>query len=381
MVWLLILLLSTYSRTSFGYDSAASLIFEDSATSSKIEGLKIQPELSGAQLQKVFEKQLVVIIQGEYAREGWRLYCNNHVVEHRLSPRTGEPETSKFAIPLQLVGESTSADFTAIGPSGAKEFQQVKIEFKEWEQALTELGLPRPSIVQAPSPEIENPLAKYDKSSPESKKASSNLPSKLPGNLLGVGTSVGFTSIQYQETGVPDFSENAVTLKVAYERPLSDSWTLGTNAFANIFSFNSSRPDATVEFVGINLRLGYTIPFVHKPWQFMIMAGAYFNDMFVTDSKFGYSALLYPQFYPVLRRTFDSGSRLSIYFKYVPINAGYTVFSSSELEYSLGTSFSWTLKNSHPVALSLDYSNLHFNPQEAATSRLTTVSFGFGYGL
>ena len=199
--------------------------------------------------------------------------------------------------------------------------------------------------------------------------------------------SVGVTYLSYKQTGITDYSMYALTGKFALNVPIKSPYLdFGINAFYNVFPISKNYVDITVRYLGINARVGYALPFVHSPWRFSLMAGAYYSRMFVTNQQFGYSSpLIYPQFFPILSRKFNKRNAGFLYLKYVPLTADFAIFSPTEREVAFGLGWTHYLWNGHPLTYMIDFSDMRFltnlNVNEMATLQNTSISLSIGYGL
>jgi hypothetical protein len=185
------------------------------------------------------------------------------------------------------------------------------------------------------------------------------------------------------QTGHAEFSEDAVTIKAEYRFLLFPPyWDLSVGSFFTASPLSTNQSGVDARFLGVNLRLGYRLPFIHEPWEFHIFGGAYYTTMFVTNNAFGYRNELGPQLFPTLRRFFKNGDGISVYFKYSPVTSGFSALTSSNREIAVGGSWLLRLRNQHLVSFSLDYSNVSLDfPTLSSSLQVNVINFGVGYNL
>jgi hypothetical protein len=238
----------------------------------KIEGLRwaqsvqILPDLGS----KGFPSARV---QGDLIRKDWSL------ISGQTALITSAGKNRHFDLVVSLTRATTPFEVTAIGPRGQPQKEILSITVTNWPALLASLQTRK--------------------------------------NRFSAG--VSYTSISLTQTGVPNFSENGVTVKGNYAYVLSRSWSLSGNAFFTAVPFGSNIPGFNARFLGINARIGYRLPFSNHAWDFSLFGGVYYTTMFVTNNAFGYENELGPQFYPSIRRIFMRGESLSLYLKYSPV--------------------------------------------------------------
>jgi hypothetical protein len=148
--------------------------------------------------------------------------------------------------------------------------------------------------------------------------------------------------------------------------------------FGDAVVLNSSQVDAQkIQFFGASARLGYRITPDHEIWSFRIMGGLYYLSASTTDNSFGFQNLMGPQIFPVLSRTFNSGSTLSISAKYAPVGTGFTVDPSSR-EIAGGIAWSQSSQLAHPISYSFYISDLSAQVEKI---RVESSSFGLSIGV
>lgn len=302
----------------------------------------------------------VVLIKGEFRKKGWGLFWNRQWLVKQGS------NTTNFIFRVPLTGPKTQVVLKAVGPSQKKDII-LFVNFSEF--------------------------ADFRKTYPKD-----GFAQRKRFNLF---VSMGPSFINYQEQNVPDISLIGLTAKLSLGYLLAPPrWDLAFNTFitalpisqttvyydpsTSLFSTTASASTVKVSarFLGINGRVGYSLPFVKAPWKLSLMAGWYFTTMIVTENAFGFKNMAGPQFFPVLSRAFAGGSSLLVYAKYSPIIG--LPFGNREL--AAGAGYVLPLKNGHPMTFNLDYANVSFAlPGEDGVSTTavasTSISFSVGYGF
>ncbi len=208
------------------------------------------------------------------------------------------------------------------------------------------------------------------------------LPGKSYGDSESKGSltpSLGYTSINYQETFKTDYVARVLTAKLQYQRQLSSSLSFGASTYATALTLSSNLPDTSVRFVGLNLRLGY-LPSKSAGWNFGIYGGWYYNTMWVQDKSFGVRNLSGPQIFPTLIRRFGPNSFASAYLKFSPTLNNLSLMPLEDRELGAGLGWSFSITQKKRASVNLDVSNLreYFAPVQV---NLTTYSLSFGLGL
>jgi hypothetical protein len=296
-----------------------------------IHGLKLQMPSGQTKEQSSF-----ISISGFFVREDWTL-----LLEKSTIPLDKD---GKFNLEVPLSGPRQIIVLDAVGPQGALETLNVE--------------------VLAPCYAVAAAKTDVDSGSPA-----------LPFSL-GAGTSL----ISYQQASIVDFSETAITLKVAYTRPLfSPKFELNLSAYFTAAAIGQSQ-DATARFLGLNGRVGYVIPSIPEPWRVLILGGWYYTTMFVTDNLFGFRNLMGPQLYPTVQRTLTARDSVGAYFKFSPVADGISPLSLSNRELAAGIAYSRKLANEKRVSVSLDAARLDLDVQSVVI-RSQSLSLGVGYSL
>ncbi len=191
---------------------------------------------------------------------------------------------------------------------------------------------------------------------------------------------LGPTFLKYRETSLADINELILTGKIFFSRRLTPQWNIGANLFGNLIHISGSPPSDRVKFLGANVRLGYVLPFIKKPWVVNLMIGAYYSQMLGTPG-FGYSPVLYPQLYPTVSYGLSNGQVFSTYFKFVPIGKKFTSVSASERELASGMAWSWPMDNLKNAHIFFDVSSFAIRASETISIQSMQTSLSFGVDL
>ena len=305
----------------------------------RVTGLSFEPtaEITGKSRGKG-KVQSTVLVSGKFQRPGWRLVDGtNPTVEIPLDA------TGRFRLEILVTQKAQTFKLMALDPFGNREEDTRGIFYSIFDVLLAEAR------------------ARASKAS-----------------YFNVG--LGATSNSYTQTYTDDYRGVAVTAKATFTwLVLPPAWDFAGNIFFNLLPLSSNLPDVKVRFLGANARFGFSMPFIPQPWRFSLLGGVFYSHMLVTNDAFGYSHMIYPQIYPVLRRGFNGVASGYVYFKYVPTGEGMSLsFSEREVAVGIGASFPtgnfmWTI--------SLDYSDLVLKASERIFVKAKAFSLGFAVGI
>lgn len=194
----------------------------------------------------------------------------------------------------------------------------------------------------------------------------------------GFTASLGFTRVDYLETGAAEYQAVMITPKINYKKPLSTRWDLGANAFFTAAPITKNQNVVTLRFFGANVRAGYQIESVPRPWRLSLMGGLYYTTTFETNNSVGFKDMAGPQIFPVLSREFRRGESGFAYLKYAPMLDGAAVTFRGR-EYAAGLGYSIQSERiKRPVSVTLDYSQLRLNFENLLLIRSQTLTLGVG---
>lgn len=282
---------------------------------------------------------LLTRIRIRYRRPGWSLV---YTPDGKTSPPKPD-EAGTYVLEAKLTGESTRLRFFVVGPLGEVQTQIATLRVSEYSST---------------------------KRKAEQKRGNQGL----------IFASAGLTSISYRETGTPDLSQIVSTVKVAYTiLIMPPRWDFGVNAFVNAFPLSTNRPGVWARFIGVNVRFGYVVPLVKSPWRLSVLTGLYYSRLIASGDDFGYSPLMFPQLYPILRRTLGEGDAAYLYLKFVPTGKELGI-SLTERELAAGAGYERFFASiGKPLSLSLDYSDLRFKGSATRSVGTHSVSLSVGY--
>jgi hypothetical protein len=303
----------------------------------QISGLSWRAELVPVviKVDKQGRKTPVAEIEGVFARPDANLLIRQTRV--KLSP------IGEFRLSVPLIGKTTQLQIVAMGANNSVESEVLEL-FTDWPGVQTR-------ILQKEGPK------KF---------------------VFSPGLNFSFISYDESSLAAP-FTEKALTFKagVSY-RAYPSRLSLEAGGYYTLAAISKSSAE-TAKFLGLNLRLGYALPFVAEPWSLSLQAGLYYTTMFVTNNAFGFTNMAGPQFYPSLRREFGNGNSIQLYFKVSPVTTG-TGKLFADREIAGGGAYVIKLGNGHSMPITFDISSLLLK-LEAVEISSSTVSVGFGYGF
>lgn len=311
--------------------------FADEGSKNKINDLQLNHEALEVQTEIVDGKsQEFVILRGKYSQpKKWALIVNTDKV------KVGDDGHFEVKMPCQG-NEKLDLQLKAIGPFGEVEGEEVSIE-----------------LIRIRDPE-----------------------QNISSNKIVVVPELGLSTISYQETGISNYSEIALTAKVSARRQIfSPRWDLGVNTYFTLLPLKKST-DVTVRFLGANLRVGYVFPFFQPLWKLTLYGGGYYTTMFVTKNQFGFDNMGGPQLFPMLQRTLKNDQLLRGYLKISTVSTDKTnsLFSFKSRELAVGLTYVRPLSNRHLLSVSADLAQLKLTFAKA-TIQSTSFTLGCGYSL
>ena len=196
---------------------------------------------------------------------------------------------------------------------------------------------------------------------------------------LALSPSLGVTALSYKETLEDHYSSLMLTGKIGADYRFSKKWDAAANAYFTFIPISSSNKNATIRFLGLNLRLGYQIS-LSKTTYLDIMPGWYFTTTFTTNNAFGFKNMTGPQIFPVLKYKIGSKINGYNYFKYSPIMDGFGMptFKSKEIAAGFGIIIGSFIRPGMPMIISVDYANLDINFENMIYIKSNAFSFGLG---
>ena len=270
-----------------------------------------------------------VTIQG-FSNPDWSLLYMNRVVP------LGSDGNFQLSMPVSHPEETIS--FIAVSPYGKVAKTRVILEAKNW------------GAIQAM---IHPP------SQPEKKQSRFHW-------SLGLGV----THVDYSRTDLAQISSLLISTTGYAEYWLKpDTWDLALSGYYTPPPLTTSPSGYSIEFLGLNARAGYVLPWVKSPWRLTLMAGIYYATTFTSSpvGGFGYVNIGGPEIFPTLSRTSsNSGSRVSAYFKLSPVSDQFTLLSLASREIAAGLDYDFPPNPSpipmgRPGLVRFDWANLVVN--------------------
>lgn len=271
----------------------------------------------------------VALVQGHFLREGWTLWLDENIISTDL--------TGAFLFKVRLNDKKRTLTFTA--KSEKNETETVKVSFRTADA--------RPY----------RPLS----------------------SGLRLSPSLGYTYVAYTETQLQTFQQTSVTVKAAAVYSFENSpWSIGANVFLTAAALEQSRTDVIPNFLGANLRIGYSLPFIPRPLTFTLMAGIYYNVMAVTPVYFGYGRFLAPQLYPMMTLSLSRNLYLFGSAKFVPMGNSLAIdLTQREISYSAG--IQQVNAQGRGFSLGVDIADLAFTLPSGLNMQLYAWTVNFGY--
>ncbi|OFZ19618.1 MAG: hypothetical protein A2X94_17405 [Bdellovibrionales bacterium GWB1_55_8] len=282
--------------------------------------------------------RVLALIEGAFLRPDWNLLVNS-----RRVPRSKE---GKFKFWFPLRGPVTEIEAIAVGPFGDIERERISIQTEGFEYG---------SRAVAPTPSGSG--AKQFFFSP------------------GLGVSV----LGYRQTDLPNVDQIVLTGKMGVVHLLAPAWDVGVSGYLTLAPLVTGSADVA-RFLGVNARVGYTLPFVRAPWKVAVLAGGYFTTMFVSSGAFGFKNMAGPQLFPSVRYALADGASAWLYGKFSPVSDGVASLSFKNRELAAGGGYSFKPVNGRSLSITLDVAELALQVEEDVVSS-TSFSVGIGIGF
>ncbi|MGZ6371455.1 MAG: hypothetical protein ACXWPM_11930 [Bdellovibrionota bacterium] len=188
---------------------------------------------------------------------------------------------------------------------------------------------------------------------------------------------LGMTGLTYAEALVGvNMYEFGLTAKVGgtfYIIPKMLS--LDVSGFGTTVAFGMN-PAGTADahILGVNGRVGYTLPFNLKPVDFRVLAGWYYWAMLVPGDTYGVNPLTGPQ---IFLQAQGKGDRLwSTYFKWAFVSDSINFAQVSNSEFAVGASMGLN-KSPTPFVITLDLARIQFaNAENSMVMYSASVGVG-----
>ena len=287
--------------------------------------------------------QLTTTIQGASDPESSLLDMSGTSREIPLGPN------GSFRLEVPISKSKTELTLIAINPYGKVSERHILLAANDWD------------VIQK---EIHPPTTKKE-------------PSRFHWSL-----GLGVTHLDYSRTQLPQLSSVLLSTSGYAEYWLKpDQWDVAFSGYYTPFSFTTDPSGYSIEFLGLNARAGYVLPWIGAPWRLTLMVGLYYATTFTSSpvGGFGYVNIGGPEIYPTLSRTLNSGARASAYFKLSPVSDQFTILSLANREIAAGLEYDFVPdRTGHSWLARFDWANLVVNDNGLQASS-STLSLSAGY--
>ncbi|MEW6056312.1 MAG: hypothetical protein AB1540_06830 [Bdellovibrionota bacterium] len=337
------------SFAAIAEDEVARVIPSDS--SSRISSFKLNEKefkVRSTQLASGATQEFIVL-EGTYPKPDWGLIWK--------SRRVPLESDGHFKLAVPVTDRAVNVELVAVGPRGEVEAEMIR------------LYVPKKALAKT-----------------EGKSQSASDRKKVPRKKITLSPGLGYSIISYRETDKPNYSETALTAKITYSNVLfKPNWTYGISGYFTALPVTVT-DNTQARFLGLNLRVGYSLPGIREPWRITLFGGWYYTTMFVSPQDFGFRNMAGPQLYPVFRRSLNNGNSIVAYFKYSPVSDQSSILSFSNHELAGGGAYVIMLNNGHPLSLTLDIAKMHMVIKDRVADSESivdthSISIGASYGI
>lgn len=322
---------------------------------SAVEDATLKPEIFEPQKEKrpqdlsfiddkiqvsVEKKKVYVTVPIAFARENWELASG---MGQEISPYS-DSKNHGYQVRVEIKKAVTPMPLALVSPKGEVENYPVELRFSNWEAALSGGG-PR----------------KYKRLSAQA---------RLDTSLLL------FNDSRFSPTSIIALTvRGSATFYFVPPR-----WDVTVAGFINALPVYAADSTSYIRLLGVQARVGYKIPRPRSPWQLSAAAGYYYMTMIVPSADRGVINLNGPLLYPTLSYFFANGNSASLFLRYSPMFSGFSFLALTNFEVAGGLTYSWKLKNNHPLSAHFDFSTFAITLQSI---RVATTSFSLGasYGF
>ena len=281
-----------------------------------------------------------VVLEGQYERPFYKIF---YQLEWQKTPTEIQPG-KPFAFEVPYTGPTTLFQIIVVNASGVSEGQTFHIVFPDETQ--------KEEAVKGP-----------------------------PKRNIAFFPSLGLTYSSLRQSNGRSLAQTLLTFKGTYSYVFAPPrWDLGVGMFFSLVPITSNIPNTWARFLGLNLRLGYSIPLSPR-WTLGLVTGTYYTTMFVSKTaKVGFENLMGPQIYPTLRYQLNKNVTFASYFKISAVGSQFQLHGIDDRELATGFSYIRNTANGRPMIMSLDFSSL-----QATISNVTisskSASLGIGVGF
>lgn len=260
-----------------------------------------------------------VILEGNFKKPAWQLLHHSKILSRN-------PEDGSFQIELVLKGPRTPLQLITVGPRGDVERSNLLVIVRQWNEALRAFVEER-----------------------EERK-------KSKAKFWSFAAGANFSQIQYQESGLTAFSQQAVTIKGGLSRKVfGDCCSLGASAYYTLLPVSGGWEGNKIRFLGLNFRFGFQLLGAPSRWTISLLPGWYYTTTISSGPQlFGFKDMAGPQLFPAFRYALANGNTVGFYGKLSPVFSQNGGFSFANREMALGGTYAWGLKSGNRVAVTLD---------------------------
>ncbi len=268
------------------------------------------------------ELKTVATFAARFERKGWNLFIGDSWT-YKADQKS---MTFSFDIPIENI--ITSFKIHAIGPGGEIEVEHILVEVPKWKELLS------------------------------SERQDFNKRSYLV-------TTLGYTTLVYREDNHPTSDKTFVNLKLEYQLPF---WNLAISSRYGFMPIDATNTSEGTTFIDVDLRSGYTLPFLGFPWKMGVGAGVYYSNIMENKVTVGYKDMLGVELNYSLQRMFRNGDLFTLFLKY-----------SRDKQ---GIDLAWykQLKINHPFIFKIDYEKIKTEYNSInISSKAFYLNIGYGW--
>jgi hypothetical protein len=258
----------------------------------------------------------------------------------------------------------TPVRISVLSPEGKIWHEQIFIRFIGYERW-------KESVKKKPEKEPEKESHKEEEAEEEESQKGKNWQAQV---------GVSYSLLNTSETDQKDLSQGFLTSSFGFQYQLNPSSNLAVRGYYNTFQTQSSLLGESLSFFGLNVRVGYKLPFLAPPWSVQLLAGAFYANTFSGTVGRGFKNLISPHVFPMVNYQVKQTGSLYFYAKFAPLADAYRILSFNNREIGLGMGWIFFLNGGRSVGIGVDYSSLLMEFQKIYFDS-TSFSLGLSYGF
>ncbi|MDR3608230.1 MAG: hypothetical protein P4M08_12740 [Oligoflexia bacterium] len=314
----------------------AQLRIKKTALNKEIAGLTFAESEVPISLRPQGDKlRPLIAVHGHFRRPGWALYAGKVLL---VPAGPADANRADFSLYLYLKDRYDTATFTARGPKGETETEQIIVLSPDAQEFSIRPGW---------------------------------------GELV---FSIGATSFYYYQTQYGNFSSHTGLLQLAYTTPdWRSNFGLLAKVQTTLLTFSSSPSGLGPQLIEGKLDGSYKLrPLLKKKLELKALLGVSYLSMLSNGSPFGFANLLAGE--AGVSATYSLGPRSGLIgdFRYIPLS-GIISFSQCGVDMDFG--WTRTLQNRHRVEIGLGYFGYAYQPNTTTVVRASTLSLRLGYSI